>query len=175
MPDYLLNHQFPIGDVSSFIVVSQYINRAWFMAQRIRCAMSEKPLSSKLSGIVEIDETYVGGKRRFSTPHAVKRGDRPKDRLGPVADKAAVVPVLQRGGCVQSRHVERVTAHTLKPILNQMASEEARIMADSSTVLKSVGRGRELHRVNHRAKEYVRYEDGLCVTTNTLVRHHEHC
>ena len=145
------------------------------MAQRIRCAMSEKPLSSKLSGIVEIDETYVGGKRRFSTPHAVKRGDRPKDRLGPVADKAAVVPVLQRGGCVQSRHVERVTAHTLKPILNQMASEEARIMADSSTVLKSVGRGRELHRVNHRAKEYVRYEDGLCVTTNTLVRHHEHC
>ncbi len=41
-------------------------------------------------------------------------------------------------------------------------------MADSSTVLKSVGRHRKLHRVNHRAKEYVRYEDGLCVTTNTV-------
>jgi len=37
---------------------------AWFMAHRIRHAMSQEPLSSKLDGVVEIDEAYVGGKRR---------------------------------------------------------------------------------------------------------------
>src|ERR1700733_251847 len=37
---------------------------AWFMAHRIRYAMTQEPLSSKLDGIVEIDEAYIGGKRR---------------------------------------------------------------------------------------------------------------
>jgi hypothetical protein len=37
---------------------------AWFMAHRIRYAMTQEPLSSKLDGVVEIDETYVGGRRR---------------------------------------------------------------------------------------------------------------
>src|SRR5439155_27310723 len=35
---------------------------AWFMAHRIRYAMSKPPLVSKLRGIVEADETFVGGK-----------------------------------------------------------------------------------------------------------------
>src|SRR5688572_1772316 len=34
---------------------------AWFMAHRIRWAMTQEPLSGKLAGIVEADETYVGG------------------------------------------------------------------------------------------------------------------
>jgi transposase-like protein len=37
---------------------------AWFMAHRIRYAMTQEPLSSKLGGTVEIDETYVGGKEK---------------------------------------------------------------------------------------------------------------
>jgi transposase-like protein len=37
---------------------------AWFMAHRIRYTMAQEPLSSKLNGIIEIDETYVGGKLR---------------------------------------------------------------------------------------------------------------
>src|SRR6266850_993837 len=35
---------------------------AWFMAHRIRFAMSQPPLIDKLRGIVEADETFVGGK-----------------------------------------------------------------------------------------------------------------
>src|SRR5574341_338140 len=35
---------------------------AWFMAHRIRYAMKQEPLSSKLKGTVEADETYIGGK-----------------------------------------------------------------------------------------------------------------
>ena len=37
---------------------------AWFLAHRIRYAMTQEPLFSKLSGTVEADETYVGGKSK---------------------------------------------------------------------------------------------------------------
>jgi hypothetical protein len=39
---------------------------AWFMAHRIRYAMSQEPLSSKLGGTVEVDEVYIGEKKRTS-------------------------------------------------------------------------------------------------------------
>ncbi len=37
---------------------------AWFMAHRLRYAMSVEPMASKLSGVVEVDEAYIGGKRK---------------------------------------------------------------------------------------------------------------
>lgn len=141
---------------------------AWFMAHRIRYTMSQEPLSSKLQGTIEIDETYVGGKLRKRQPQGVKPGERPQDRVSPVSNKAAVVSVLQRGGRVQSQHVQRVTADNLKPIVEQMVAEDAHVMTDSSTVLAGALRGRRHDQVNHRAEEYVRYEDGVCITTNSI-------
>src|ERR1017187_7766546 len=38
---------------------------AWFMAHRIRWALTQDPIKNALSGIVEMDETYIGGKRRY--------------------------------------------------------------------------------------------------------------
>src|SRR6267378_5900872 len=69
---------------------------AWFMAHRIRYAMKKEPLKRKLSGTIEMDETYVGGKRYFG-PQSVKTGERPKDRPASFAGKEIVVSVLQRG------------------------------------------------------------------------------
>jgi len=43
------------------------------MAHRIRYTMSQEPLSSKLTGVIEIDETYVGGKLRIG-PVVTKPG-----------------------------------------------------------------------------------------------------
>ena len=57
------------------------------MAHRIRYAMSQEPLSSKLRGVIEIDETYVGGKLRVG-PQSVKPGERPRDRAAGVSNKA---------------------------------------------------------------------------------------
>jgi transposase-like protein len=140
---------------------------AWFMAHRIRYAMSQEPLSSKLTGIIEIDETYIGGKRKpFS--RAVKPGQRMMDEPSAVANKAAVVSVLQRGGRVQSRHVQRVTAANLKPIVEQMVSENAHIMTDSGTVLRGALMTRKHDQVNHSAGEYVRRENGVLISTNTI-------
>jgi len=144
---------------------------AWFMAHRIRYTMTQEPLSSKLTGVIEVDETYVGGKLRVGAyrkrPYMRDRGEKPK-YPSVTSNKAAVVSVLQRGGRVQSRHVERVTAENLKPIINQMIAEDAHVMTDSSTVLKGALIARKHDQVNHVAKEYVRYEDGVCITTNTI-------
>jgi len=140
---------------------------AWFMAHRIRYAMSQEPLSSKLTGIIEVDETYIGGKLRTG-PQSTKPGERRRDRLAPTANKAPVVSVLQRGGRVQSMHIERVTSHNLKPIITQMVDEAAHVMTDTSTALKGASLGRKLSQVNHRAKEYSRVEDGVTITTNTV-------
>jgi transposase-like protein len=147
---------------------------AWFMAHRIRYAMTQEPLSSKLTGTVEVDETWIGGKRRNSaTPgYQWSVSGRPKPKKGPLGNprdnKAPVVAVLQRGGRVQSIHVERVTAENLKPIIREMVDEAAHLMTDSGTVLKFASKERKHDTVNHRAGEYVRYEAGVCISTNTI-------
>ena len=115
---------------------------AWFMAHRIRYAMSQEPLSSKLSGIIEIDEAYIGGKRRHPQSNQVKPGQRAQDRIGPFADKAPVVSVLQRGGRVQSIHMPKVTAENLRGVVRDMVAEGAHVMTDSSTVLAGALKGR---------------------------------
>src|SRR5205085_12480827 len=98
--------------------------------------------------------------------HAVKVGERALDRLSPVADKFDVVSVLERCNKVQSRHVEKVTAENLKEVINEVCHADAHIMTDTG-VLKGL-KERKHSLVNHTQDEYVRYEEGVCVTTNTV-------
>jgi transposase-like protein len=140
---------------------------AWFMAHRIRYAMTQEPLSSKLTGTIEMDETYIGGKRPF-VPQVPKPGERAKDHPAPSDGKEIVVSVLQRGGRVQSRHIQKVSAKNLRPIIDEMVDEQAHLMTDTSSVLRSAGANRKHSRVNHTRKEYVRYEGGICVSTNSV-------
>jgi len=152
---------------------------AWFMAHRIRYAMQQEPLSSKLDGVVEVDETYIGGKiKRRNNPSnrpVVKADDKRITRQGPppgtnvLANKAAVVSLVQRGGRVRSVHMERVTSETLKPLLSESLAEGTHVITDSSTALRATTRDRWRHdTVNHTRGEYVRYEGGECITTNTV-------
>ncbi len=68
---------------------------AWFMLHRIRLAMQTQTFA-KMSGEVEVDETYIGGKARFMHPD---RKDRMmKGRRGGVTGKAAVMGLLSRDG-----------------------------------------------------------------------------
>jgi len=142
---------------------------AWFMAHRIRYAMTQEPLSSKLTGVVEIDEVYIGGRLRVGPLSEVRKpGERPKDRVSNRSNKAPVVSVLQRGGRVQSIHMERVTGENLRPVIDQMVDESAHVMTDTATVLKFTGTVRKHSQVNHTAGEYVRKENGVKVTTNAV-------
>lgn len=141
---------------------------AWFMAHRIRYAMTQEPLSSKLTGVVEVDETYIGGKLKTGPYKDARPYAKQRRRMSSVENKAAVVSVLQRDGRVQSTHVQKVTAENLRPMLREMIDEQAHMMTDTATVLQNKDVCAEHSRVNHNVKEYVRYESGLCITTNAV-------
>jgi transposase-like protein len=143
---------------------------AWFMVHRLRYAATQDPLAAQLTGTVEVDETYIGGKRRLKkrVPRITKPGERDKDYPSSVDNKQAVVSMVQRNGEVRSHHVQRVTAKTLRPILNQQIEYGARIMTDSGTVLHGAIHPRKHDQVNHKNDEYGRYEGGVCISTNTV-------
>ena len=119
---------------------------AWFMMHRIREAMNEGKLPGGLGGknqVVEIDETYVGGKA--------------KNRKNKVPPKAAVLALVERDGSVRSFPVANVSATTLRPIIVSHVNRATYIMTDDAPVYTAIGREFGGHgSVNHGAEEYVR-------------------
>jgi len=79
------------------------VKTAWFLNMRIRRAM--KADNRLLKGIVEMDETYIGGKPRKSNRHDDKHDDPPTGKTGRGTEKPAVVGIIERGGEV------RLSAH----------------------------------------------------------------
>lgn len=128
---------------------------AWFMMHRIRYALREPVFADKLGsggGIVEVDETYVGGKVR-GMGRAYK------------GNKVPVVALVERGGRVRSRSVGKVTGKTLKKVLDEHLDPSAHLVTDDLAGYRKPGRRFASHRtVNHSAKEYVRGD----VHTNTV-------
>jgi transposase-like protein len=120
---------------------------AWFMMHRIRYAMRDAIETEPLTGTVEVDETYVGGRRRNT----------PRGRPGPESHKAPVVALVQRGGKVRSMHMARVTGANLKAVLRQHVDPKATLMTDEYRIYRKPGREFAKHEtVNHGAGEYVR-------------------
>jgi len=118
--------------------IKQY-KSAWFMAHRIRYAMTQEPLASKLSGVIELDETYIGGRRK-EPPMIRKAGQRAIDRPSPFAGKEAVLSILQRDGKVRSRHMDRVTSDTLKAAIIETCADDAHLMTDTARAYKGFGK-----------------------------------
>lgn len=92
---------------------------AWFMCHRIREAMRREPLASKLTGTVEADETYVGGRRKG------QRG-----RPGRNSNKTPVVSLVQRDGDVRSEVVAKVTSKNLDRVLTEEIDPSATLVSD---------------------------------------------
>ena len=96
---------------------------AWFLFHRLREAMND-PAAGPLGGkneMVEVDETYIGGKEK--NKHAVKRKHEGRGAVG----KMPVVSLVCREGDVRSFYVASVTASTLRPILAKHMSAEANL------------------------------------------------
>lgn len=76
----------------------------WSMMHRVRIAMADDAAQSELlHGIVEADETYIGGKPRKGNR---RDGDKPNKR-GRGTSKAAVLGVVERGGRVMARPAKK--------------------------------------------------------------------
>ena len=124
---------------------------AWFMFHRLRYAMDKKQ-TAKFQGIVEADETYVGGKGHG------KRGRGAEN-------KTPVFALVERHGNVMSMPVQRVTGQNLKSIIRQNVEKSATVMTDDFLSYRGLGKDFASHGViNHGRKQYVRGD----IHTNTI-------
>jgi transposase-like protein len=136
---------------------------ALFLMHRIRYAMTPLDAPAMLTGVVEADETYVGGKVR---PRSLveRRADRVKQgglRRLPKRDndKMPVMALVQRGGDVRATVVPMVTAVNVREVLLAYVDPSARLMTDEAGVYKKIGKPFASHdTVEHGRGEYVRGE-----------------
>jgi hypothetical protein len=139
---------------------------AWFMAHRIRWALGQEPVASRLKGIFEIDEVWVGGKQRVG-PYRTEDGENRRWGKNMRDNKTPVTTILHRDGDVRS--FPKITGEQLRPILGEMVEQaESHIMTDAASKLKLSKYGWKHSAVNHSEREYARHEDGLTITTNTV-------
>jgi transposase-like protein len=128
---------------------------AWYLNHRIRAAMTEAN-PRPLTGIVECDETYIGGKNRAGRADGRKTWRR---------NKATVLGALQRGGDVRLR-VSRDAEHaTLKSFIKEHAPNPSHIYTDGYPGYRGIGDHDTIHEsVDHQTHEYVRGD----VHTNSI-------
>lgn len=129
---------------------------AWYVQKRLRDAMqnTDKKL---LKGIVEVDETYVGGQTK-NKHKKVREGLHAQGKVATGAmHKAPVFGLLSRSGRVSTQVVEHADGKTLKPIINNRVDRKSVIVSDGFGAYSGLNkkyRGHEV--VNHEKDEYVR-------------------
>ena len=134
---------------------------AWFMAHRIREAMDDKGAGGPIGGegkTVEVDETHYG-------QHLYRHK---KVRIG-TKGKSKVMALVERGGKVRARKVDKIDSATAKAFLLEHAKPGGRLMTDETGIYTSIGSPLaglfiSHQRVMHTADEYVRGD----VYTNTV-------
>lgn len=125
---------------------------AWRMAKQIRLLMSDDDGPLGGNEIVELDETYVGGKAKG------KRGRG-------AANKTPVFGAVERDGKIKTKVVLNVRKLTLMPLIKDMVTDSSVIVTDESNSYNDVKKLGHLHQsINHSKGQYV---DGD-VHTNTI-------
>jgi transposase-like protein len=130
---------------------------ALFLMTRIRFAMAPAADRPKLKGIVEVDETYVGGR-----PRLPNRGS----KRGRGTDKTPVFAAVERGGKIRRRVLVNVRSETLKQAMREEIDKQSRIVTDDFPGYRSIGNeyAGGHSSVAHGTWEYVRGD----VHTNTV-------
>ena len=119
---------------------------AWRMGHEIRKHMATVDGDEPLSGDVEADETYIGGKRK---------GKRGRGAAG----KTIVFGMLDRDGDVVTKVVPNASRSTLHPIIESSIEKGSTIHTDEWLAYNGLDKkGYEHKRVNHGAKEYATAE-----------------
>jgi len=123
---------------------------AWRIAKELRKLMEQSP--DIFDGIVEVDETYVGGVRRGICGRGAK-------------GKTPVVGVVKRQGGVHAKVVTNCKASTVMPLIRNNVKIGTSLMTDKfPSYSKATKNGYKHETVDHGRKEYVRGD----VHTNTI-------
>lgn len=129
---------------------------AWFILHRIR-EMLQAKAPSMLNSMVEIDETYVGG----------KEGNKPRrkrKKINGYVDKSMVFAVLERKGQVWTKVVPKNDGKTLKPIIRQHVDKSNTIVTDGFGAYYGLNKEYNHIIVNHLKDEWTKGE----FHTNTI-------
>ncbi len=130
---------------------------ALFVLRRLRHGLEESD-PQKLTGTVEVDEIYIGGKPRYRRTGITGRG----------TEKTPVLGIVQRGGDVRFKMMQRLTAEQIGQVLEVNADQSCRLITDEFRAYIPLGKrfagGHET--VKHGLNEYVRV--GTDVHSNTI-------
>jgi len=140
-------------------------NTAWYLQMRIRKAMQEGDDNGLFKGIVEIDETYIGGAK---ANHSKKKRQARRDsglQITGMQDKQAVIGLLERAGRIKLQVLEKAHGKTIKPIIEQTVSKDASLVTDGFGGYAGLYKQYKEHQIlNKEKEEYVRGE----YHTNTI-------
>ena len=132
----------------------------WFMLHRIRLAMQAGSIE-RLSGEVEVDETFIGGKAR--NMHASERRRKGITGRGSKPHQTPVLGMIERGGRVQAEVIPNVRAATLRPRVKDSVASGSTVYTDALPSYNGLG-----VRFSHKTIDHAeRYVDGK-VHTNTI-------
>lgn len=121
---------------------------AWYVCHRIRTALQDKEFK-KLMGIVEVDETFIGGKK--SNRHRTKRGR----RIGAAALKTVVIGAVERKGNIVARVLGTLSAVDMQRFVREAVSTKVSLLCSDEHVAYK-GLGEYPHEtVMHSARQYV--------------------
>lgn len=127
---------------------------SWFMAHRIRFAMGqEMPLYRLLKGVVEADETFVGGKG---------------DRSTKLSRQTPVMALIEQDGQMRTRVLPNVSQKNIGNALRDCVSKDAVLCTDEHLGYRGPGKQFKAHHtVVHSKNEYIlKTRDGISAGTN---------
>ena len=124
---------------------------AWYMQTRIRAEMANKTNSILLQGIIEADETYIGGKPRKEN----KKEDREPAPRGRGTSKTAVIGAVERGGQVVAEVAKGLTGRAILEFIRRVVNvKESELMTDEYHAYNALSSQLKHHIINHQ-EQYV--------------------
>jgi transposase-like protein len=128
-------------------------NTGWYLQMRIRKAMQEGEDGGLFKGIVEIDETYLGGAKGN---HSKKKRQARRDhglQITGMQDKQPVIGLLERDGTIKLHVIEKAHGKTMKPIIEQTVSKDASLVTDGFGGYAGLGKIFREHQILNKDKE----------------------
>ena len=144
----LSNHSKGISSLqlASWLGVTQ--KTAWFLNHRVREMLTEKA-PELLRGVVEVDETYIGGKNKNKPKHIRKK-------LGAFEKKIMVFGAVEREGKVSTKIIPSIKTKDLENAVNDKVEKGAIMVTDENQGYRDLKDNYRHVTVNHSKEEYVR-------------------